>query len=62
MKVYVVVGVYGGCIDHVQAWAEGENAERDRTELEARYGIGTDYQGESEHVVRTYELELLPSD
>lgn len=60
MKVYVVVGIYHGCIDHVQAWAEREEAERDHKELRTRYGIEAGHEEESENATGLFEFELSP--
>lgn len=62
MKVYVVVGIYRGCIDHVQAWAAREEANKDHEELKVRYGIQAGHEEESENATGVYEFELSSSD
>ena len=62
MRVYVVVGTYRGCIDHVQTWADREEANKDHEELKIRYGIKAGHEEESENATGVYEFELSSSD
>ena len=61
-KVWVVIGVFQGVVDKVEAfWHEGD-AESAQAELDKEYGIERDEEGRHEHpendvVVREVEIE-----
>jgi len=58
MVVYVVVGVYAGCVEHVSAWSELQGAQNEYRKLRHDYGIENCSNGESAHAVVLNELEL----
>lgn len=58
MTVYVVVGVYAGCIDHVKAWSDRAKAEKDLAGIRQDYGIRKGQEAESEHAAEMHELTI----
>ena len=58
MVVYVVVGVYTGCVDHVSAWAGLPGAQNEYRKLRRDYGIENGCEAESNHAVVLHELEV----
>lgn len=51
MKVYVVIGVYAGCIDE-------SDADKELKKLRRSYGIRKGQEAESEHAAELHELEV----
>lgn len=60
-KIYVVVGVDGGCIDTVDAYTREENARRRLAEVDGFLGIERDADGHYDHATASaglFETEL----
>jgi hypothetical protein len=58
MTVYVVIGVWSGCIEHVTAWSDKDQADNEAKRLKDVWGISTGQEAESPHVVDVYEVEV----
>lgn len=58
MTVYVVVGVWSGCIEEVTAWLHKDEANIKAEQLRSLWGIIPGLEAESPHVVDVYDLEV----
>jgi hypothetical protein len=58
MTVYVVVGVWSGCINEVTAWSDKDKAKQEAERMRNDYGIIAGQEAESDHAVDWYELEV----
>ena len=58
MTVYVVIGVWSGCIEHVTAWSDKDKANQEAERMKKDWGIIPGHETESAHVVELYELEV----
>ena len=58
MRVYVVIGVWSGCIQHVTAWSDKDKASQEAERMKKDWGIIPGDEAESEHVVDLYELDV----
>jgi len=58
MKVFVIIGVWGGCIEEVTATTDEEEANRKERQLRRSYGIRKGHESESEHAVALHEFDL----
>lgn len=54
--VWVLVGVWAGCIDCVRGFTNKLFAEREEEKLREDYGIRKGHEGESDHAVELHEL------
>lgn len=60
MKVYVVVSVYAGCIDEVQAFADEAAADAFLAKQKQELDIEPGNEAESENDAKVFELEVEP--
>jgi hypothetical protein len=58
MTVYVVIGVWSGCIEHVTAWIDKGMAETRVKRLKEKWRIAEGHEAESPHVVDMHELHV----
>jgi len=58
MKVWVVIGVYSGIIDCVQAWSTKFQATEHQAHLKKSYNIKPGFESQSLHSVKMYELAV----
>jgi hypothetical protein len=58
MKVYVIIGVWSGCIEHVTAWSDKDKANQEAERMKKDWGIIPGHEAESQHVVDLYELQV----
>ena len=58
MTVYVIIGVWSGCIEHVTAWSDKDKANQEAEQMKKDWGIIPGHEAESQHVVEVYELEV----
>jgi len=58
MRVYVVIGVYGGVINEVRGSCDRTMADEELADLQRRYGIILGQEEESEHAVELYEMDI----
>jgi hypothetical protein len=58
MKVWVVVGVYSGCIDEVKGFSDESDADKELKRLRRSYGIQKGQEAESEHAAELHELDV----
>ena len=58
MKVYVVVGVYSGCVDEVKGFTDESDADKELKRLRQSYGIRKGQEAESEHAAEVHELDV----
>ena len=58
MTVYVIIGVWSGCIEHVTAWSDKDKAKQEAERMRKDYGIIAGQEAESDHAVDWYELEV----
>jgi hypothetical protein len=54
VTVHVVVAVYAGVIEHVSAWVNEADAEKEYHRLRRDYGIKKGLEAESNHVVELF--------
>lgn len=57
MKVWVVVGVWSGTIQYVEAFLSQKRADKALVGLKSYYGIEKGLEAESPHICELYELE-----
>lgn len=60
MKVYVVVSVYAGCIDEVEAFADEAAADAFLAKQKQELDIEPGMEAESENDAKVFELEVEP--
>jgi len=60
VKVYVVVSVYAGCIDEVEAFADEAAADAFLAKQQKKLGIEPGNEAESENDAKVFELEVEP--
>ena len=58
MKIYVVIGVWSGCIDYVEGYSDKSQAEAEVKQLKENWGIVEGHEEESLHCVYLHELEV----
>jgi hypothetical protein len=58
MKVYVIIGVWSGCIEQVTAWTDKGKAEEEAQRMKKDWVIIPGHEAESQHVVDVYELDV----
>lgn len=58
MRVYVIIGVYGGVIDEVRGSCDRTLGDEELADLQRKYGIIPGQEEESEHAVGLYELDI----
>ena len=56
--IHVVIGVWGGCIEHVSAWVDEAAANKEYSRLRQDYGIIEGHEAESEHTVDVWHAKL----
>ena len=56
--IHVVIGVWGGCIEHVSAWKDERDAEKEYQRLRRDYGIVEGQEAESPHAVDVWHVQL----
>jgi hypothetical protein len=54
MKVYVVIGVWSGCIQHVTAWSDKDKANEEAERMKKDWGTAL----RGQHIVDLYELDV----
>jgi len=58
MTVYVIIGIWSGCIEHVTAWSDKGEADKETERMKKDWGIIPGHEAESQHVVDLYELQV----
>jgi len=58
VKIYVVIGVYGGVVDSVHGYRDDEPARTQLAEVKRSLDIQEGYEEESENDAKIYELEI----
>ena len=57
-NIHVVIGVWGGCIEHVSAWVDEADADKEYHRLRKDYGIVEGHEAESKHAVDVWHVRL----